>query len=442
MESEGRTDMQKTNDVRTDKANLRPVVFAYNKDEGATYFKYRIYKETLENGQVKYYMGAEDAFEDTVSLFCERLPDGKEICHNAYGVMPKHLDQCHSANFYPTSGKFVTEFIGYGSEFTFLHGRLAEERIGEKKYKYTYHENGQLNEKRLIGINSLYWAYEDATNYWEELLEKYDSDGKLRYKKGEYAEYPNGMVEYEKLEDGRIVHYQNDSNHSIKRVEFPDGKEVSYKTTHEARARERKDLGGYLIWYNPRGETSVSSLYDYMPYNSKKAEDFLSQAKMNSNIPSEYIKAETHQIRKESYTDEKGNRVEDIYVDDKLRYNKCGQNKTRWDAEGNVIDFTSEDRTGGTTHVMYAINDKGERYIAFFKHCNKDGRNDTEQYLAALQVKKNIAAKRLAYEQQEGVTLQKMSKLEKAVATVFKNKEKMTLVERFLAKKAGRSADK
>lgn len=106
--------------------------------------------------------------------------------------------------------------------------------------------------------------------------------------------------------------------------------------------------------------------------------------------------------------------VTETYFDDLENIIETEENKYTYyrDSKQKEFEFNKEDGT--------------------VKHFNKNGREDTKDYLA----KQKILKKRMEYETKTGKTLQKMSKLEKIVAVTLKNTRKLTLVEQMLAKKA------
>ena len=67
-----------------------------------------------------------------------------------------------------------------------------------------------------------------------------------------------------------------------------------------------------------------------------------------------------------------------------------------------------------------------------FKHFNTSGKEDTERYLAKLQ----MASKRIEEEKRTGKTFKKMNVVEKVVAKAFRNRKEMTLIEKALAREA------
>ena len=106
----------------------------------------------------------------------------------------------------------------------------------------------------------------------------------------------------------------------------------------------------------------------------------------------------------------------------------------RYDELGNCIENDLD-------RCVYYPNSKQKEFEwnkDGIKHFDKDGKEDTQLYLT----KQKVAAKRIAYENQTGETLPKMSKVEKAVAIALKDTKKMTLVERMLAEKAKKTKGK
>lgn len=119
---------------------------------------------------------------------------------------------------------------------------------------------------------------------------------------------------------------------------------------------------------------------------------------------------------------------------------KMGYSIERFDERGNQIE-TEMDLSSSTSIFRYTYypnsNQKEFEYsdVCGIRHYNQDGIEDTERYLAKLQ----MVTKRLKYEEQTGVTLRKMSKIEKVVAKRCKDKPEMTMVEKLLARKVKRS---
>ena len=90
-------------------------------------------------------------------------------------------------------------------------------------------------------VISFYNGGEPVGDYFETSalfatpIEEYYSDGKLKYKKGEYEEYPDGSVKMEKLPDGttRFYDYNPVGDNPIKRVRMPDGQDIKYKQINQ-----------------------------------------------------------------------------------------------------------------------------------------------------------------------------------------------------------------
>ena len=119
---------------------------------------------------------------------------------------------------------------------------------------------------------------------------------------------------------------------------------------------------------------------------------------------------------------------------------KEGTSVERFDEMGNSVEtrmFTSTETI--FYKCVYYPNSNQEEFVlsdtGSIQHFTIDGKDDTERYLAKLQ----MASKRIRYEKETGVTLRKMTKLEKAVAKSCKDKPEMTFVEKMLARKAKRS---
>ena len=106
----------------------------------------------------------------------------------------------------------------------------------------------------------------------------------------------------------------------------------------------------------------------------------------------------------------------------------------RYDELGNCIENDLD-------RCVYYPNSKQKEFEwnkDGIKHFDENGVEDTKVYTT----KQKVAAKRIAYENQTGETLPKMSKVEKAVAIALKDTKKMTLVERMLAEKAKKTKGK
>ena len=106
----------------------------------------------------------------------------------------------------------------------------------------------------------------------------------------------------------------------------------------------------------------------------------------------------------------------------------------RYDELGNCIENDLD-------RCVYYPNSKQKEFEwnkDGIKHFDENGIEDTKVYTT----KQKVAAKRIAYENQTGEPLPKMSKMEKAVAIALKDTKKMTLVERMLAEKAKKSKGK
>lgn len=114
----------------------------------------------------------------------------------------------------------------------------------------------------------------------------------------------------------------------------------------------------------------------------------------------------------------------------------------RFDELGNCIEYTYQEPTHETkdstkttfTKTVYyeGTNQKAfESSLKGIRHFDRNGRDDTRAYVA----RQLIAAKRIREEIKTGEILPKMGKMEKAVATIFKNTKEMTFIEKALAKK-------
>ena len=101
----------------------------------------------------------------------------------------------------------------------------------------------------------------------------------------------------------------------------------------------------------------------------------------------------------------------------------------RWDENGNCIQVNSRFRS---TFYPNSAQKEFEFLDGKVKHFDKDGNEDTKSYY----LKKKIATKRLKEEEKSNVTLEKASKIEKAISVLMVDKPEMTLIEKMLMKKA------
>ena len=143
---------------------------------------------------------------------------------------------------------------------------------------------------------------------------------------------------------------------------------------------------------------------------------------------------ERHNVYK--YANGKPATIEDVSI--------FGSSKCIYDESGNCISEKRYDNDDIETYSMQCVYYKGTNQKEFewnnkgILHFDRNGKEDTQLY----KTKQKIASKRIAYEGQTGKTLQKMGKLEKAVAIALKNTKEMTIIEKMLAKEVKKSQGK
>ena len=151
-----------------------------------------IYKHTLPNGQVNYYMDtyapegyvvlgigvavsdgkkiSDKKRKNDITLICEVSPDGKEVCHNIYGLTSEYLNSLSSAHevyFHPEDQEFRIDGT------LIKKGKIVEyvDPCTNKRIINKYYKNGNLAEK----------GYFVAHGCLPDIFEAHFPDGKIKY---------------------------------------------------------------------------------------------------------------------------------------------------------------------------------------------------------------------------------------------------------------------
>ena len=448
-----------------------------------------LYKQTFPNGSTNYYMnkyhpknstvlvfGGEEISDDQrkneLTLLCEVLPDGQEICHNPYGLTSKHLNKV-SRYF---EGSFDPKELTFSLNdedisFTIKNGKITGQRGMDPFPKHAYIENryysnGNLAERAYLE-HADFDPYDGGGGYYQSVFETYYTNGKPksisrlsgsdRYNEyGEKKHYITGKLYsgkedgtptyiYDVYEDGvlskKLVSDNENRQVDVKSVQFDDSGRLTSVTFSN---------GTYVQFSNWEMDISKSpdgiirkwihgKVFEEIFPDGKEIR-YLDGRKYSEKFPDgKEIKYNSNEeINEEKFPDGRvvgydwhnpHIKTYEKLLDGKKIWYYDGKAKKREEfPDGRIVEYTNDSKNSKkyeslpnrTEELWYNSNG----YVCFHKTKGKD---DTEEYLkkcaikkiAERQAEKSLKLRKHAKENGKGpktIVVKKLNPIQKAIA--------------------------